>query len=522
MSEVKLAGQLSDAIRRHARVLLAVVPGLFASALHSTMLVVPRADFIDALDSDRYRVQWITGAYILGTAWGMAMTGFAGSRLGLRQAYLLGVAGFTLAAVGCAMVSEVFWMAPVRLVQGLGNGLVISVGMVIIWRAFPVHKGLAMAIYGMAIYVPALAGATLGGLFTTFLSWRLIFLIILPLGLVAGFAAWLLLPPDRARDMPRTSFDLFGLLLLLSWITTMSVVLDMGQYWGWLASPFFIPWLAGLVVSFVAFCLWGIFAPTPLINLRVLANRNFSLGLGIKALFSIDVIVLVSMLSKYMVNLRGYQWWQASLVLAPASITMLLSLLIAVLVGSDRNRKLRMFIGLAVMAVATASFATVDVYTAKWLLAARLALWGAGAGLVIGPALLTAFEGLGSEETLRSAGIFNIFRSLPAYIAGAVLAILLTQGTDTQFDVLRQTIRYNRPIVEEAFRRSERHFTERGSPRVFASPQAHAGLGRWVHANARAFAFQGIFGYLALVPAIGLILVVLVRLPEPAQAEAIR
>lgn len=522
MSEIRLAGQLADAIRRHARVLLAVVPGLFASALHSTMLVVPRADFIDALDSDRYRVQWITGAYILGTAWGMALTSFAGSRLGLRQAYLLGVAGFTIAGTCCVLASEVFWMAPARLVQGLGNGLIISVGMVIIWRAFPVHKGLAMALYGMAIYIPALAGATLGGLFTTLLSWRLIFAVVFPLGLTAGSAAWLLLPPDREATRPRGTFDLFGLFLLLSWISTMSVVLDMGQYWGWLASPFFVPWLAGFVLSFAAFLAWGIFAAAPLINLRVLANRNFSLGLGIKALFSIDVIVLVSLLSNYMVNLRGYQWWQASLVLAPASLTMLASLLAGVLIGSDANRKARMLVGLAVMSAATAAFAWVDVYTSKFLLAAWMTFWGAGAGLVVGPALLTAFEGLDTEETLRAAGIFNIFRSLPAYIAGAILAVLLTQGTDKQFDVLRQTIRYNRPIVADALRDPERHFTERGSPAVFASAQAHAGLGRWVHLNARAFAFQGIFFYLAMVPALGIVLVALTQIPAPARATQMR
>jgi len=104
------------------------------------------------------------------------------------------------------------------------------------------------------------------------------------------------------------------------------------------------------------------------------------------------------------------------------------------------------------------------LYTAKGLLAAYLALWGAGSGLVLGPALLTAFEGLGTEETLRTAGVFNILRSLPVFAAGATLTILLTQSTDRQFDVLRQNIRYNRPIVAESLRQADRHFTNHGSP----------------------------------------------------------
>jgi len=482
------------------------------------MLVVPRADFIDALDSDRYRIQWITGAYILGSATGMVLTRFAGSRLGLRYAYLLGLVCFTLAGSACAGSTEVFWMAPLRLAQGVGNGLIISVGMVLIWRAFAVHKGLAMALYGMAIQLSAVAGVTLGGLLTALLSWRLIFVLLLPLGSLAGLAAWWLLPPDRSKAEHPADFDLIGFGLLASSIVTLSVVLDMGQYWGWLASLEFVPWLAGLIVSLVGFVLWGVLAPNPLIGLRPLAKPNFALGLGIKALFSVNLVVLLSLVANYMVNLRGYQWWQASLVIAPALGTMLTSLVLGVLLGTDRNRKLRMFAGLAVMAGGTAAFMTVDLYTAKVLQAVYLTLWGAGAGLVIGPALLTAFEGLSTEETLRTAGVFNVLRTLPAFVGGMVLATLLTQGADAQFDVLRQNIRYNRPIVAESLRRQQRDFDSHGSLAEAANKQAHATLARWVHANSRAFALQGIFEYLSLVPAVGLVLVLLVRVKAASGA----
>jgi DHA2 family multidrug resistance protein len=287
----------------------------------------------------------------------------------------------------------------------------------------------------------------------------------------------------------------------------MSVVLDLGQYWGWLASPQFVPWLAGLVISFSLFALWGTLASAPLINLRVLAKRNFTLGLAIKMLFSIDLLVLLSLLTGYMINLRGYQWWQASLVLAPACATMLCGIVLGALIGTDANRKLRIAVGLVVMSSGTAALATVDLYTAKTLIGIYLAFWGAGAGLVIGPALLTAFETLSPEETLHVAGFFNIARSLPAFIVGATLAILLTQNTDAQFDVLRQNIRFNRAIVESAYSRTSSHFATHGNPSTTAEKQAQALVGKWVHANARAFALQGILAYLSLVPLIALLLV---------------
>ncbi len=504
------ASRILGAIRGRQRVLLAVVSGLALIMLHWNMLVLPRADFIDALDSDHYRIQWITGAYLLGSAAGMALTKYVGGRLGLRQAYLLGLACFTIGGVLCAAASEVIAMAPFRLAQGFGNGLVLSVGMVILWRAFPAERALAMAIYGMAVYVPALAGAPLGGLLTAWHSWRWIFLLLLPLGLLAFLLAWRLLPPDEPAERDNFSFDAIGLVLFLTWIIALSVVLDMGQYWGWLASPQFVPWFVGFIVAFGGFVAWGVVAPKPLTNLRVLALRSFALGVGIKALFTINLEVLVKLVSSYMVNLRGYQWWQGAVVMAPALATMTAATTAALFWGTPRNRRLRMFAGLAVMAAATAAFSAVDLYTAKGWQAAIMACWGAGAGLVVAPALLTTFEGLTAEETLRTAGVFNILRALPAFAVGATLATLLTRETDAQFDVLRQNIRYNRPAVAESFRSFDAHFTAHGSPQALAVKQAHAALGKWVHANARAFAFQNIFRYLALVPAAGLLLVLCV------------
>ena len=292
------------------------------------------------------------------------MTGYLGQRFGLRLAYLVGVFLFTAAGTSCGLATEVVQLASFRLVQGFGNGLIISVGMVLIWRAFAMDKGLAMALYGMAIYLPAIMGAVLGGLLATLLTWRLAFYLMLPLGMLAALAAWLILPADRPHEPQRSLFDWIGLGFLLSWITTMSVVLDLGQYWGWLGSPQFVPWLAGLVLSFGCFVLWGIWATAPLINLRVLANRNFTRGFVIKMLFSVNLLVLLSLLTNYMVNLRGYQWWQASLVLAPACVTLFCGIVLGSLFGTDGNRKLRIGFGLAIMA-RNGSVRTVDLYTAK-------------------------------------------------------------------------------------------------------------------------------------------------------------
>ncbi len=505
-----LAGQLLGTVRSQWQLMLAVLPGLALTMLHSTALDLPRADVIDALDSDHYRIQWIVGSYILGNAVGMALTSFLAGRIGLRQTYLLALLLFTAAGSGCALVAEVIWMAPLRLLQGLGTGLVISAGMVLVWRAFPVRKELAMAVYGMAVYLSALAGAPLGGLLTAWASWRLIFLINLPLGILVALLAWQL-PDDYPHTQEHRPFDWLGLGLLAGWVVTLSVVVDLGQYWGWLHSPYFAPWFVGLLVFSVCFVVWGLWARAPLINFRVLARPNFALGLGIKVLFSINLYVLVALLSGYAIGLRGYQWQQGSLVLLPALAMMLLALTAGIAWGNDNNRKLRMFLGLAIMTVATWRFSVVDVYTARSWQAWGMALWGMGAGLVFGPALLTAFEGLSNEQTLQTAGVFNIMRALPIFVVGGLLGTMLTQRTDVNFAWLREDIQPEHPVVSQALRTPQRHMIQRGSGQTMSTHQAHAALGKWVHANARAFAMRDVFQLLSLVPALGLFLVLLVR-----------
>jgi len=505
-----LARDLWQTLRGQWRLMLAVLPGLALTMLHSTMLDLPRADVIDALDSDRYRIQWIFGSYLVGSATGMAMTQFFGSRIGPRAAYLLSLGFFTVAASACGAVSQVVYLAPFRLLQGFGTGLLISTGMVLLWRAYPGQRGLAMALYGMAVYVPALAGAALGGFLTASLSWRLIFLLNLPLGVLIGALAWHWLPAERPAAASPARMDWIGLLLLLGWIIPLNVVLDLGQYWGWLTSPFLASWLACLFVAFPAFVLWGIYHVRPLIDLRVLTLPQFALGLIIKILFSVNLYVLVHVLSGYMIQLRGYQWRQGGLVLVAGVVTMLLGILVEISVGSDSNRRLRMGLGLLTMCLAVALLARVDVFTAKEWQAACVALWGFGAGLVAGPALLTTFERVSDEEILRTAGVFNICRSIPVFIVSGLAAVVLTQWTDTHFDYLRQTVQYNQPAVAETLRNMESHFGARSSSARTATRQAHVTLAMWTKANARANAVRDVLLMLALAPALGLVLVLFV------------
>jgi hypothetical protein len=173
-----------------------------------------------------------------------------------------------------------------------------------------------------------------------------------------------------------------------------------------------------------------------------------------------------------------------------------------------------MFTGLSVMVIATWQFTALDLYTSKFWISGVLSAWGAGCGLVIGPALFTIFEGLNLDETMTLAGVFNIFRSIPAYIATVTLVTFWMQATDAHFDTLRQSVQYNVPIVSQSYVDSQQRFVTRGSPHDQSVAQSHALISKWTHANARAFALQDVLRDLAFFTAAGLVAVCFVRRPD--------
>lgn len=517
MSEVALAGHRLRLDRERGRTIAGVLPGICAVMLHSAVLDLPRADVVDALRADRYRIYWVIGGYLLGGATGMAMTGTWRGRFGLRWTFTGGLVLFALAALLCSFASSAEGMAPWRLAAGYGMGLVLCAGMLLLWREFGEDEELAMTLYGMGLYLSVLAGVVAGGLLLARIGWQALFRVEVPLGLGAAALAALLLRPDLADEAtsqaPTAPFDGTGLALLAAWVVTMIPVVVLGHYWGWLDSPAFVPWGFGFLAATIAFVGWGTLSPRPLVDLRPLARRNFGLGLAIKAILSIDLFVLVSLLSGYMIGARGYQWWQGGLVFTPAWLAMAAAMLGGARFGRDRNRRLRIFAGVALMSGVTWRLGAVDLYTSKVWLALWLGVWGAGAGLAVGPTMLTVFSGLRRETLSHAAGVFNIFRSLPIFAVGSLLLVLATVQQDTHFDRLRLRITYDRPIVTATRASLDRHLEGRGSGVAERTFQAQATLTRWVRANASVFALGDVLRALALITASALVLVPLLRPP---------
>ncbi len=521
LPRVTLAGHPLNLTGLRGRAVLGVLPGVWITQFHETLLEVGTQDLTDALASDRYRMIWVTGPYLVGAATGMAMTSFFSTRFGLKNTFIGAMVLFGLASALSAFAGSAEAMSPSRLAAGFGTGLAICAGMLVLWREFPRDGELAMTLYALGVFIAPIAGFIVGGLLLASLGdWRIAFWVALPTAALAAVLARVLLPGDAPpRGAPRPPFDLFGLTVFTAFVVTMIPTLRFAHYWGWFDSPVFTVWATGWFLSSVAFIGWGLLARAPLIDLRPLGVRNFGVGLAVKALLATELFALLQLVAGYSVTLRRYQWWQAALIALPALLTASAAMFAGARWGRDDTRKARIFLGALVASLATWRVAGLDLFESKFVTAAWLGVWGAGFGLSIGPTMLTIFHGLPPAVQANAAGVFNILRGLPVFMATMLLGVFLTWATDYEFDTLRQTVHAEEPIVRATLERQRAHARSVGARTTTAATDGRLMLARWTHRNARASALEDTLLALALLSASALLIVPLLRPPRDAAPD---
>lgn len=494
------ASDLTDilGIRRNWWMLATILPMHLLLGISSTVLDIPHDVMVAELDSDKYRFQWVAGATLIGTIMGMAMIRWMRDRIGLKKVFLTGLALFTLFSIPCGLAQDGTVLAVGRFVQGFGKGMAVATILALFYRELPDHKDLAMALYGVGIYFGKAIAPALAGYLSDNPSWRWSFFINVPTGFICFIGSCWVLLPDRPEDTKPQRFDFVGMILMVLSMTALMICLYRGQKWGWLSSNAFLLTAAAFIVFTVSFLAWEVTTPAPLIDMSLFREPTFARAELIKSLYAVNFYTVISLLSSYMVSLRGYPRPTTGVVLLPGAIAMGLGLVISGIYAASVDRKNRLLIGLVLMAIGSWWLSIIDLYTDKRLTALVFVVWSAGAGLVVSPVICMPLEGLTQAQVVSSASIKNIVRALPGAVGGALIAILITRHSDTYFDNMRQSIEPNRPVLELVNAGLERHIYQHGAIGDALRKQANVVIEKYVHANASVYAYQAAMQYLAL------------------------
>ncbi|MGW4898629.1 DHA2 family efflux MFS transporter permease subunit [Kitasatospora sp. NPDC004240] len=412
---------------RTAAVGAVVVLGSLMTVLDTTIVNVALDHLTESFHAPLSTVQWVTTGYTLALATVTPVTAWAIGRFGTRRLYLTAITLFVLGSVLAGAAWDAPSLVAFRVLQGLGGGMVMPVGMTVLVRAAdPGRTGRTMSVLGIPVLVGPLAGPVLGGWLVDQASWRWIFLVNLPVGLLALFLAARLLPRDGgARAAGR--LDLPGLLMLSPGLAALIYGLATGAEAGGLGAPAaLLPVLAGAALV-AAFVVRALRTAAPLLDLRLLGRRSFAAPAATLVLFVGGYFGSMLLLPLYYQLIRGQSATGAGLLGIPQALATGLTMRFAGRLV-DRVAPGRVVLtGVAVAATGFLAFTgQLAADTPYWRLVAALTVMGVGVGMTMMPAMAAATRGVAPEEVPAASTMTTIVQQVGGSAGTALMSVLLT------------------------------------------------------------------------------------------------
>lgn len=416
--------QIDGAVLKIAGV---VVLGSIMSILDITVVSVALPTFAEDFNSSLAVVAWTMTAYTLALATVIPLTGWAADRFGTKRLYLTALALFTAGSVLCAMATSIEMLVVFRVLQGLGGGMLMPLGMTIMTRAAgPNRIGRLMAILGIPMLLGPISGPILGGWLIDIASWHWIFLINLPIGLIALAYAWRVLPKDAPE--PAERFDLIGMLLLSPGLALflfgVSSIAESGE------GASFGPrvWVSAtigalLVLGFVVYS----FKPDhPLVDLRLFRNRRLTVATLTLFVFIIAFMGSGLLFPSYFLQVRGETTLMAGLLIAPQGLGAMLMMPLAGNLADRIPVGRTIPFGMLLIALGFTTFTRVEADSSYLLLCGSLFVMGLGMGATMMPLMTSALRTLGRNDVARGTTLINIIQQAGASVGTAVMSVVLT------------------------------------------------------------------------------------------------
>ncbi|HET8781818.1 MAG TPA: DHA2 family efflux MFS transporter permease subunit [Pyrinomonadaceae bacterium] len=412
---------------------------------------------------------WVLTSYLISNAIILPATNWLGHYFGRKRFLIVCIVIFTVSSALCGAASSLGLLLFARVMQGAGGGALQPIAQAVLLESFPAERrGSAMAVYGMGIVVAPIIGPTLGGWITDNYSWRWIFYINVPVGILAVLMAqWFIEDPPYIRSQRPGRIDYVGFGLMALGLATLQIVLDKGQEDDWFSSAFITRTLIVAIVALVAFVVWELRTREPIVNLRVLANRNFAVGTAL--IFAMGVVLYgtSALLPLFLQTLLGYPAAQSGLAVSPRGVGAVVSMiLVGRLIGKIDGRYLIMF-GFCVVGFSTYWLSDIDLQISIRSVAWPQIFSGFAMGFVFVPLTVLATGTLSNEQIGNATGIFNLMRNVGGSFGIAAVTTMLARGAQVHQAMMVSHLTPYDPVFQQ--RVSELMTTLGGSIQAYGS-----------------------------------------------------
>jgi DHA2 family multidrug resistance protein len=410
---------------------MAVMLATFLEVLDTTIVSVAQPNMAGNLGATNEEATWVLTSYLVANAIILPASGWLSLRFGRKRFLIACTALFTVGSFLCGLAPTMPLLIAARILQGLGGGALLPLSQAILLESFPREKqGMAMAMFGLGVVVAPVLGPFVGGWITDNYSWRWVFNINIPMGILAIYmmARYVEDPPYIKSSRPG-SVDGIGFGLLAVWLATLQIVLDKGQQEDWFASNW-IAWFSVIsVAALAALIVRELRTPEPIVDLRVFLNRNFWVGTVLTVVIMGALYSALTMLPLFLQTLLGYTAQSSGLATAPRGLGAMVAMPLVGILMSYVDGRWLMSLGVACVAASTLIFGNLTLDVSMASIVWPNVLQGLGMGLVLVPLMTIAVGTLPNEKIGNASGIFNLMRNLGGSIGISISTTFLVRMT---------------------------------------------------------------------------------------------
>jgi DHA2 family multidrug resistance protein len=489
--------------------LIAVVVALaaFMEVLDTSIANVALPYMAGNLGASNDQSTWVLTSYLVSNAIILPISGWLAGALGRKRFFMSCLGIFTVSSLLCGVAPSLGFLLLFRVLQGAGGGGLQPMAQAILADTFPPEKrGLAFALYGITAIMAPTIGPTLGGWITFNYSWRWIFFINLPVGIIT----WLLVrrfvedPPYLSRlKAAGVKLDYIGIALLTVGIGALQILLDKGQEDDWFGSRFITTLVVVAAVCLISLVVWEWFAKTPIIDVRMFKSFNFASASLM--MFTLGILLFSSLvlMPQFLQTLLGYTSELAGLALSAGGFVLLIEMpIMGQLTTKIQARRLIAFGWLALSIAMFYSTRRIDLQlsfnAAVWLRIAQVI----GLGFLFVPITLVAYIGIAPEKNNAVAGIVNFMRNMGSSVGTSLVTTLIARRAQLHQLRLVEKARIDNPIFANTAQGLTQHFVNGGLGRHEAQATAYARIYRSLQAQAASLAYIDTFMVLAVGAAI--------------------
>lgn len=472
----------------------AVMLATFMEVLDTSIASVALPYIAGNLGATSSEATWVLTSYLVSNAIVLPASAWFSKFFGRKRFLITCIIIFSVSSFLCGAARNLPMLIIARIVQGAGGGALQPLAQSIMLESFPpAQRGIAVAVYGIGIVCAPILGPTLGGWLTDTWSWRWAFYINLPVSIVAVILITILVEdPPYIRQARPGKIDFVGFSFMAIGLASLQILLDKGQEDDWFGA-IWLRWAAGIsIVSLLFFVVWELNIKEPIVDLRVLKNRNFAVGCMLFFMFGAAIYGMITLQPLFLQTLLGYTALNAGLTVSPRGIGALGALfVVGALLGRLGPRKLAAT-GFLVFAASAYLFSQLTLDVSMRNIVPTNILNGIGTGFIFVPLTTAALGTLRNEQIGNAAGIQNLLRNIGGSVGISLVATMLERFSQAHQSFMTDRFSFLSLIYRERFdtlqRALEAHFT---TPET--DIRAHTILSNLLHQQASYWAFVNLF-----------------------------